>query len=74
MPEPLAQGEGVLKGVRILQRGSNLIEGFSLFFCDKFNEIYFFLGSSRWSGFLFVEDTGFTRSIDLEAAKVDVEN
>ena len=47
MSEPLAQGEVVLKGVRAFERGSDLLEGFSLFICDKFDEIYLLLGSSR---------------------------
>ena len=71
---PVAQGEVVLKGTRVLERGSDILEGFFLFFCDKFDEIYFLLGSSRWARFLFIEDTRFTRNIDLEAFKVDVED
>ena len=74
MSEPLTQGKVVLKGVGILERGSDLLEGFSLLFCDKFNKIYLFFGSSRWSGFLLIEGTRFTRIINLETAEVDVES
>ena len=74
MSKPLTQGEVVLKGVRVFERSSDLLEGFSVLFCDKFDEVYFLLGSSRWARFLFIEDTRFTRSIGLEAFKVDIED
>ena len=72
--EPLAQDEVVLKGVRVFERGGDLLEGFSLFFCDKFNEIDLLLGSSGWSRFLLIEDTRFLGSVDLEAFKIDIED
>ena len=74
MSKPLAQAEFVFKGVRVFERRSDLLEGFSLFFRDKFNEIYLLLGSSGWSRFLLIEDIRFTRSVHLEAFKVDVED
>ena len=73
MPETLAQSEVVLKGIRILEGNGYLLEKFSLLFCDEFDEINFFLGSSRWPRFLLIKDARFSRSVHFETAEVDIE-